>query len=88
LTVATVTIERPAILGRGDQLRLGAAPPDRMRPAGGEPTLDDVLVSAWNELGAHRTVSCPVCHGAMAPRYGSEPQPVGGRCRDCDSTLG
>ena len=55
---------------------------------GGEATLDDVVVGAWEGLLGHRTVSCPVCRGALAPRYGAGPAPVGGRCTDCGSTLG
>jgi hypothetical protein len=51
-------------------------------------TLDHLISSVWDELSAHRTVSCPVCHGHMAPRYGSAEVPVGGRCRRCGSTLG
>jgi hypothetical protein len=51
-------------------------------------TLDHLISGVWDELSAHRTVSCPVCHGQMAPRYGSAALPVGGRCRRCGSTLG
>jgi hypothetical protein len=54
----------------------------------GGPTLDDVLVRAWHGVLGHESVACPVCNGEMAPRYGSASQPVGGRCRRCDSTLG
>ena len=52
-----------------------------------EPTLDDVLVSAWGELRSHHTVKCPVCHGTMDPEYGSQALPIGGRCTDCGSLL-
>jgi tRNA(Ile2) C34 agmatinyltransferase TiaS len=58
------------------------------RPEGVGRTLDDVLVSAWEELTGHASVACPVCRGTMEPRYGSESRPVGGRCRRCGSTLG
>jgi hypothetical protein len=51
-------------------------------------TLDHLISGVWDDLSAHRTVSCPVCHGQMAPRYGSAEQPVGGRCRRCGSSLG
>jgi hypothetical protein len=51
-------------------------------------TLDHLISGVWDELSAHRTVSCPVCHGQMTPRYGSAELPVGGRCRRCGSTLG
>ncbi len=46
-------------------------------------TLEDVLSGAWEDLTAHRTATCPICDGAMEPRYGSGPSAVGGRCRSC-----
>ncbi|MCW3040941.1 MAG: hypothetical protein JWM31_2846 [Solirubrobacterales bacterium] len=53
------------------------------------PSLDDVLVGAWKDLAAHRTVTCPVCtSAAMRPRYGSGEGTVGGRCGDCGTVLG
>jgi hypothetical protein len=58
------------------------------RPAEGQ-TLDELLVGAWEDLSAHRTVACPVCDVvAMRPRYGAGPGAVGGRCGDCGSVLG
>jgi hypothetical protein len=51
------------------------------------PTLEDVLAGAWEDLIAHRTATCPICDGAMEPRYGSGPSPVGGRCRVCKTEL-
>jgi hypothetical protein len=73
------------------------------RPAGGRPqrsaaerlqaspregrTLEDVLSGAWEDLGAHRTATCPICDGAMAPRYGSGPSAVGGRCTSCRTEM-
>lgn len=54
----------------------------------GEPTLDEVLVDAWEGLTAHRVVECPVCGAAeMAPEYGAHPRPIAGRCKHCSSTL-
>jgi hypothetical protein len=50
-------------------------------------TLEDVLSGAWEDLTAHRTATCPICDGAMAPRYGSGPSAVGGRCVSCRSEL-
>ena len=50
--------------------------------------LDEVLSAAWDGLAAQHSVTCPVCSGAMAPRYGSGAKPVGGRCARCGSTLG
>jgi hypothetical protein len=60
----------------------------RDRPHDGGGSLDDLIRGVWDELSSHRTVTCPVCHGQMAPRYGSAEQPVGGRCRRCGSSLG
>jgi hypothetical protein len=51
-------------------------------------TLDDLLSAAWEGLAGHQSVTCPVCSGSMAPRYGSGANPVGGRCKRCGSTLG
>ncbi len=55
---------------------------------GGGPTLDDVLSGAWDGLAAAATsVSCPVCHGELVPRWSAGAGVVGGRCRDCGSSL-
>jgi hypothetical protein len=72
-------IGRPSILG-----------PDRVDedvPRGEGSTLDDVVSGAWEALIARHTASCPLCGGALAPRYGAGHGPVGGRCRDCGSEL-
>ena len=54
----------------------------------GGPTLEGVIVRAWEGLAAHRGVGCPVCGGRMTPRYGASGSvPLGGRCADCGSTL-
>jgi hypothetical protein len=58
-----------------------AIAPPLFEPEGGGPTLDDVLVGAWEGLTAHRTVDCPVCGGEMAPA------PAAGRCGSCGSEL-
>ena len=50
-------------------------------------TLEDVLSGAWEDLGAHRTATCPICDGTMEPRYGSGPSAVGGRCGECRTEL-
>ena len=73
----------------------GAETPQRVtrRPrsifdgAGGGPTLDDVMSSAWEELTAHAVVACPLCGGELAPEYGAHARPIGGRCRGCGTTL-
>jgi hypothetical protein len=80
-----------------DEPRFPPASPDHgprgAHPAGADAprhavTLDHLISGAWDDLTAHRTVSCPVCHGQMAPRYGSGAHPVGGRCRRCGTSLG
>jgi len=53
----------------------------------GRPTLDDVVVGAWEGLAARHSAPCLICGGTMTPRYGSGPRPVGGRCGDCGTTL-
>ena len=52
-----------------------------------EPTLDEALRGIWAGLVQGRTVLCPVCRGEMAPQYGAQALPVGGRCRRCGATL-
>lgn len=79
--------DQPPLLQR----LLGERPATPAEPAatapGGGDTLDDLLVGAWEDLTAHRTASCPVCHADMAPRYGAGPEAVGGRCGGCGTTL-
>ncbi|HEY0346299.1 MAG TPA: hypothetical protein VGC59_16730 [Solirubrobacteraceae bacterium] len=70
--MATAALERPIVLC--DVPREGR-------------TLEDLLSGAWEDLSAHRTATCPICDGAMEPRYGSGPSAVGGRCRDCRSDV-
>lgn len=50
-------------------------------------SLEDVLSGAWEDVTAHRTATCPICDGAMEPRYGAGPSAVGGRCRSCRCEL-
>lgn len=50
-------------------------------------TLDDLVVGAWEDLLAARSAACPLCGGAMAPRHGAGPAPVGGRCRSCGTSV-
>jgi hypothetical protein len=71
--MATIALERPT---------LRFASPRKGR------TLEDVISGAWEELSAHRAATCPICDGVLAPRYGSGPSAVGGRCGDCGAELG
>jgi hypothetical protein len=52
-----------------------------------EPTLDAVVVRAWEGMAQHRVVECPVCRGEMAPHYGAQARPVEGRCASCGATV-
>lgn len=70
--MTTLTLSRPTLFEAVD----------------GEPTLDELLVGAWEGLTARRTVQCPICGGEeMAPEYGVDALPIGGRCKRCGSTL-
>ena len=55
---------------------------------GGGATLDDLLSGAWEGLtAAVSSTACPVCRGALEPRWSAGAGVVGGRCRDCGSEL-
>ena len=96
MTTATINFDQPTLFRERRFSRDDVAPPRRDRDAPATPprmqptgrTLDDVLSAAWDGLAAHHAVTCPVCTGSMAPRYGSGAKPVGGRCGRCGSTLG
>jgi hypothetical protein len=75
-------ITAPAEPAGGDQQAHAS-----MVQQGGGPTLDDLVVGAWEGLAAHRTVACLACGEAMTPRYSAGPVPVGGRCRGCGTTI-
>jgi hypothetical protein len=81
-------LDRDAPVGRPDRPASYADVPRDVPERRGGPTLDEILTRAWRGVLAHESVACPVCSGEMAPRYGSASQPVGGRCRECGSTLG
>jgi hypothetical protein len=50
-------------------------------------TLDELIVSVWEGLRAHRDVSCPACAQKMSPEYGVHARPIGGHCSGCGSTI-
>jgi hypothetical protein len=73
----------PAVPKGGDQRAQVS-----MVQQGGRPTLDDLVVGVWEGLAANRTVACLACgEMSMTPRYGAGPVPVGGRCRNCGTTI-
>ena len=52
-----------------------------------EPSLDDIVVRAWEGVSGHGVVECPVCQGEMEPEYGAQARPVAGRCSDCGAAI-
>ena len=50
-------------------------------------TLDELIVSLWEGLSAHRDVACPVCAEHMRPEYRVPAHAIGGRCSGCGSTV-
>jgi hypothetical protein len=99
MTTATIEFNQPTLFKERRFTRDDQSPTERPEPATapaprhapasrGGLTLDEVLSVAWDGLAAHHSVTCPVCSGSMAPRYGSGAKPVGGRCTRCGSTLG
>ena len=72
---------RPSLLG-ADAGEVGGTAVD-----GGGPTIDELIVGVWEGLSAGHAAACPVCDGALVPRFGSGSAPVAGRCRDCGSEL-
>jgi hypothetical protein len=90
---ATLTLDlfRPSILDpvedREDVRAARVAPRATAAVPSEGLTLDDLMVGVWEDLTAHRTVACPACGGAMTPRYGAGPAPVGGRCTNCSTTI-
>jgi DNA-directed RNA polymerase subunit RPC12/RpoP len=50
-------------------------------------TLDELIVSVWEDLSADRDVACPVCAEQMRPEYGAHARAIGGRCPSCASTI-
>ena len=63
-----------------------AAPPLHARAAAA-PTLEALLIEAWNDVAAGAPAECPVCAGRMQPRWSAGAGVVGGRCEDCGTTL-
>jgi hypothetical protein len=71
-----------------------AVAPIRIDHLDGRPTLDDLIVSAWEGLAVSKAVACPVCDGELRPELrhprAVEPggtAPIIGRCHDCGSVL-
>ncbi len=70
----------------------GAAAPQAAgaahRKTSRRPTLDELLVSAWEDLRAAQATDCPVCGGTMRSRRGAGPAGgTTGACGDCGSVL-
>lgn len=82
-------IERPpSLFGPRSEVRapaVGEAARECSGDLGGELTLDDAIVGAWEGLAAQVVVMCPLCDGPLRPH--AAPDAVGGRCGDCGTTL-
>ena len=50
-------------------------------------TLDEVLTGTWSAVTAGHTAACPLCGGALRPRWSAGAGVVGARCADCATTL-
>ena len=62
-----------------------AAPPLPLRSS--RPSLESLVVDAWDTVVAGAEADCPVCAGPMQPRWSAGAGVVGGRCEDCGTTL-
>jgi hypothetical protein len=71
--VATVAAERSPTAARGPETR----PVPRLFDPGA-PALEDVMLTAWEDLTMGRHTECPVCGGAMSMLEG---------CARCGSEL-
>ena len=90
--MTTLTTTRPRLdLDVGPRIRrralLGAQAAARVPAVSSRLTLDELLVGAWEGLRSGHAVACPVCSGAMTPRSGHGPRPVGGRCGSCGTEM-
>ncbi len=50
-------------------------------------SLQDVVLATWTAVSSGATAECPVCAGAMSPRWSAGAGVVGARCADCGTTL-
>ena len=76
---------RPYTLDRAGR-RAACAGADRKTSR--RPTLDDMLVGAWEDLRATQAAECLVCGGTMLSRRGAGPVAgATGSCEDCGSVL-
>lgn len=99
-TLVADRIERPLSLFDQVEAPVPARAPERQAAVGqeqhvhdgvgGEPTLDDVIVGAWEGLIAQAAVACPLCEGTLRPLYGDAggaSPPIAARCDRCATTL-
>ena len=87
-----LTLEAPAGLRQrrpegGGEIPSGQHGPGIDQALGGESTLDELIVGAWEGLTARRVVACVVCCGSMSPQQRATAHPVTGRCQGCGCTL-
>ena len=53
-----------------------------------EPTLEERIARRVGSLAAGQTAECPLCSGALRPRWSAGAGVVGGRCDSCGTELG
>jgi hypothetical protein len=73
--------------GAGARVDAGRRVAEPPMTAGHGETLDRLVVSSWERLVSHADAACLLCGGTMEPRYGAHAASIGGRCRDCGTTL-
>jgi hypothetical protein len=87
--VAHVAPEPPAVAVTGREVGVGldreVEGEGRAQPSG--ETLDRLVVGGWERLTSRVATPCLLCGGTMEPTYGVQSKPIGGRCRDCGTTL-
>ena len=70
MTASTMELAPAEAAGRVEAGRSGHGRPSRL-------TLEDLVLGAWEDLGAHGLADCPVCRGALEPQG----------CRACGAQL-
>ena len=87
VTACEVDLIRSGEVDGEDRVAAGAGVHGEGRAAWSGETLDRMVVGGWERLTGCATTSCLLCGGTMEPTYGAHSRPIGGRCRDCGTTL-
>jgi hypothetical protein len=73
--------------GTASGVEAGECTADVSVMAGSGETLDRLVVGSWERLASRAEAPCLLCGGTMEPSYGAHATPIGGRCRDCGTSL-